>query len=235
MYQSMKYATKICRTENSTLLNQDKKAFCLLVYYFIIFLGIAFIRSLGSADIMSIGGVDIAHHLILIGLYILIAVPLIWIVQFPRSAIYLFGASPALGMLPEFPRLPFLREFSHLMVFITLIAVYRARSKTEFTYWHPSQPLLAYASFLVVSLIGVVFNFFLYGSLWQFKLGVSGLFIAGAYLVMLSLLRDGGIVEKMAFDRMLDGFIHSAIILSVIALIVIVLLFLTPYSTGIPL
>jgi len=181
---------------------------------------------------MSFGGVDIAHNLILIGLNILILVPLIWIVLLPPSAIYLFGASPALGMLPEFHGLPFLREFSHLMVFITLIALYRVRSKTEFAYWHANQPLLAYASFWVVSLIGVVFNFFLYGSLWQFRLGVSGLLIAGAYLAMLSLLADGSEFRKMAFDRMLDGFIHSALILAVLGFIVTMLLFLVPYSAG---
>ena len=118
-----------------------------MVYYFFIFLGIAFISSLDSEYIMSFGGVDIAHNLILIGLNILILVPLIWIVLLPRSAIYLFGASPALGMLPEFHGLPFLREFSHLMVFIILIALYRVRSKTEFAYWHANQPLLANASF----------------------------------------------------------------------------------------
>lgn len=220
----MKYANKIC-------LNQDQKVL-LLFYYFIIFLGIAFIRSLGAADIIFIGGVAITNQIISIGLYIFILAPLIWIVAFPLSAFYLLGASPALGMLPEFPGLPFLREFSHLMVFVILIAVYKARSKVVFTYLLANKSLLAFASFLVVSLIGVIFNFFLYGSLWQLKLGVSGLIIAVAYLVMLILLKDGGIVEKMAFDRMLEGFIHSALILAGIGFIVTALLFLIPYSTG---
>ncbi len=228
----MQYATKICLNEKSDLLNQDKKASFLLVYYFLIFLGIAFIRSLGSTDNISLYGVDITQHFILIGSYILIVVPLIWIVSHTRSAIYLFGASPALGILPEFPGLPFLREFSHLMVFISLIAFYRARSKTEFTYWRANQPLLAYASFWVVSLIGVILNFFLLGSFWQFKLGVSALFMVGAYLAMLSLLADGSVSQKITFDRMLDGFIHSTLILAVIGLIVTSLLFLIPYSTG---
>ena len=204
-----------------------------LVYLFMIFLGIAFLRSLGLTESISAVGIDDSEKMILNGVFIvLIGMPLIWVVASPSRATYFLGASPALGMFPELPHLPFLREVTHLMVFVAVLALWRARTNVATTSWRSDKRLLFYSSFLAVAATSVVINYALYSSNWQLKFGVSELLMTAAFGILLNLFREQAAAGEMVFNEMLDGFVHSALIVAGIGLIVIALLFLTPYSAG---
>jgi hypothetical protein len=92
------------------------------------------------------------------------------------------------------------------------VALWRAREKVAATSWRSDKRLLFYSGFWVVAAISVVLNFALYSSLWQLKLGVSGLLMTAAFGLLLGLFQEQAAAGGMAFNEMLDGFVHSALI-----------------------
>ena len=198
-----------------------------LGYLFLLFLGFAVLRSAGLAENTLLTRFNSSERYMLYGVFVfLLGIPVIWMLASPVRATYFLGASPALGMFPELPHLPFLREFTHLMVFVALFALWHARRKVAAMLWRSDKRLFFYSCFWAGATTSVVINYALYGSLWQLKLGVSGLLTISAFGILLSLYREQVLSGVMVFAEMLDGFVHSALIAAGIGLIVIVMLFL---------
>lgn len=204
-----------------------------LGYLFLLFTGFAALRSAGLAENTLVTWFDSSVRYMLYGVFVfLLGTPVIWMLASPARATYFLGASPALGMFPDLPHLPFLREVTHLMVFVAVLALWRARGKVAAMSWRSDKRLLFYSCFWAVAATGVVLNYALYGSLWQLKLGVSELLTTAAFGILLGLYQEQPAAGGMAFNEMLDGFVHSALIAAGIGLIVVVTLFFTPYSAG---
>lgn len=199
-----------------------------LAYMFLLFLGFAFVRSTGYMDAASL--LVNKGPLLLSGLFLLlIALPLTWMVVVPSRTAYFFGASPALGMFPSLPHLPFLQEVTHLMVFVAIASMWRTRPLIS---GRLDSRLWIYFVFVGIAVASVMVNFALHGSLWQLKLGVSYLLMLSAFGVYLLLLHQNYTDRRGMFIEMLHGFMHSAFWAMGIGLATIVLLFFIPYSSG---
>lgn len=199
-----------------------------LAYMFLLFLGFAFARSTGYPDAASL--LVKRGPLLLSGLFLLlIALPIIWIVVVPSRTAYFFGASPALGMFPSVPHLPFLQEVTHLMVFVAIASLWRALPPS---FRRLDSRLWIYFAFVAIAVASVIVNFAIHGSLWQLKLGVSNLLMLSAFGVYLLLLHQNCTDRRGMFVEMLNGFMHSAFWATGIGLATIVLLFVIPYSSG---
>lgn len=146
-----------------------------------------------------------------------------------QSAAYLFGASPALGMIPGIPYLPFFIEFSHLAVFGLIAAIYIENRGLLFQKAIAPKLTRIYILFLFLALFSIVMNYVVDGSVWQLKVGVSNYILLIAFLLLLLLL---GSSPAGYATNLLKGFADAAFIISVIGLFFFLILLVTPYSQG---
>ncbi len=107
------------------------------IYLFTTFLGITILRGFGLTELLPASGINDSEKIVLNGVFIvLIGMQLIWVVASPSRAAYFLGVSPALGVFPELPHLLFLREVTHLMVLVEVVALWRTRGKVAARSWN---------------------------------------------------------------------------------------------------
>lgn len=201
-------------------------------------LGWLFAVSLACAVLRSVGTFDAPLHwqnpsdsTLVISLVIAIGMPTLWIIQSPGRASYFLGASPALGIFPSLPHVPFLHEFTHLLLITAAVAYWRGRQHRLMPATLTT-PVLLYVVFAVLSIASVLFNYSMHQSIWQFKVGISGLIVVVAFAWLLLELAGSEPNERAPFEDILKGFLHASIGAAIIGVVAIILLFVTPYSTG---
>lgn len=201
-----------------------------LCWLFVVTLACAVLRSVGTFD-APLDWQNPTDSALATSLVIGIGLPALWIAQSPGRAGYFLGASPALGVFPSLSHVPFFQEFTHLMLLTAAVAYWRAgqRRPTSATV---TAPVLLYAIFAALSIASVLLNYFMHESVWQLKVGISGLFAVVTFawlLVGISSLSPHG---RPPANDILKGFLHASIGATLLGVVAVFLLFVTPYSSG---
>lgn len=201
-----------------------------LCWLFVVSLTCAVLRSVGTFD-APLDWQNPSDSALAISLVVVIALPALWIAQSSGRAGYFLGASPALGVFPSLSHVPFLQEFTHLMLLTAAVAYWRERQHCLTTpTW--TAPVLLYAVFAVLSIASVLLNYFMHESVWQLKVGISGLFAVVTFAWLLLGMTRLSPYAPYPADEILKGFLHASIGATLIGIVAVVLLFGTPYSTG---
>lgn len=154
----------------------------------------------------------------------------VWTARNPHRASYFLGASVALGVLPEIPKLPFLRDVTHLALIVFVVAHWRGLEKSLRLRALADQRFRVYALFFFVASVSVWVNFLLRGDIWQLKVGGAGLLILG--LLFIAIFEILVSQDPSIFAQLYRGVLDSATIAAMIGGIAIILLVVTPFSMG---
>lgn len=218
------------QSKNKTDSDGEAHRLYVLCWFFGVALTCAVLRSVGSFD-AALSGQNLLGSALTIAVAVAIGLPALWIMQSPGRAGYFLGASPALGIFPLFPHMPFLYEFTHLMLFTAAVAFWRGGIRHHATAaW--AAPVILYVLFAVLSVISVLLNYYLHESVWQLKVGISALFAVLAFAWLLVGMTRLGSYAPSPADEILRGFLHASIGATLIGIVAVVLLFVTPYSVG---
>lgn len=172
------------------------------------------------------GGVVLVGYALLLALGALF----VWAVQAPERATYLLGGSAALGVFPAMPKLPFLQDVTHALLVLFLAANWRSLRAWRGIRGQLDARLTGYLVFLLVAVVSVVVNFLQRGDVWQLKVGLSGLLLLGIFFMVLCIMVASP--APTVFNQLRKGFLDSAQIAAAFGCVALVLLFVTPYSTG---
>jgi hypothetical protein len=154
----------------------------------------------------------------------------VWAVQAPERATYLLGGSAALGVFPAIPKLSFLQDVTHVVLILFVVANWRNLSVRREIRMMADPRIKSYVVFLLAAVTSVVVNFLLRGDVWQLKVGLSGLLLLGLLFMVLCLMVASPASE--IFSQLHKGFLDSAQIAAALGGIVLLLLLVMPYSTG---
>ncbi|MCG9095344.1 O-antigen ligase family protein [Laribacter hongkongensis] len=198
---------------------------------FTVFVALGILRSRGWSLTPTVGeggGDDVA----MVGYALLLALGalFVWAVQAPERATYLLGGSAALGVFPAIPKLPFLQDVTHVALILFLVANWRSLRVCWNNRTQIDPRLVAYLAFLLLAVVSVAVNFLQRGDVWQLKVGLSGLLLLGVLLMALCVMVVSP--APTVFNQLRNGFLDSAQIAAAFGCLAIVLLVVTPYSTG---
>lgn len=154
----------------------------------------------------------------------------VWAVQAPERATYLLGGSAALGVFPAIPKLPFLQDVTHAVLILFLLANWRSLRAWRDNRTQVDPRLAAYLAFLLLAVVSVAVNFLQRGDVWQLRVGLSGLVLLGILVMALCVMVVSS--APTVFNQLRKGFLDSAQIATAFGCVALVLLFVTPYSTG---
>jgi hypothetical protein len=209
--------------------NSGVDSLLVLCGLFAVFLVLGVLRSMGWS--LTVGeGISGGVTWVAYALLLVLCALFIWAVQAPERATYLLGGSAAFGVFPAVPKLPFLQDVTHVMLILFLVSNWRyLRLWREI--WTPVDPRLAgYLVFLLVAVVSVAVNFLQRGDVWQLKVGLSGLLLLGIFLMVLCVMVVSP--APTIFKQLRNGFLDSAQIAAAFGCVALVLLVVTPYSTG---
>lgn len=198
---------------------------------FAVFVALGVLRSRGWSLTSTVGegvfgGVALVGYALLLALGTLF----VWAVHAPERATYLLGGSAALGVFPAIPKLPFLQDVTHAVLILFLVANWRSLRVWRDIRTPVDPRLMGYLMFLSVAVVSVAVNFLQRGDVWQLKIGLSGLALLGILLMTLCIMAVSPV--PTVFNQLRKGFLDSAQIAAAFGCVALVLLFVTPYSTG---
>lgn len=198
---------------------------------FAVFVAFSVLRGMGWS-LTSAVGEGVFGGLALVGYVLLLVLCafFVWAVQVPERATYFLGSSAALGVFPAMPKLMFLQDFTHVMLILFLVVNSRCLCVWQDIRTSIDPRLTCYLVFFFIAIASVVVNFLQRGDAWQLKVGLSGSFLLGVLLLVLCIM----IVSPAPtiFNQLRKGFLDSAQIAAALGCVALVLLVLTPYSTG---
>jgi len=198
---------------------------------FVVFIALGVLRSWGWSLTSELGDGN-SSWLAAVGFALLLAMCALftWAVQTPNRAAYLLGGSAALGVFPSIPKLPFLPDVTHTALILFFIANRRCWSAWKEIPKFIDIRIKSYTVFLFIAVVSVAINFAIRGDVWQLKVGLSGLFLLVTLLLTLCVMAVSQATG--IFNQLRDGFLDSAQILAAVGCIALILLLVTPYSTG---
>jgi len=148
-----------------------------------------------------------------------------------KDRFWLLGLGSTVGVLPEVPTLPFVRDGAHFLIVLSAVAV--------LLYWiafRPKEraPVFAriYAAYLVVCAASTLVNFLLFQNIWQLKMGVSFLLFFSMLAILILGVSSCGRGRWEVVDGLVDGLAWGAIGQCVIAVLALPLLFILPFQEG---
>jgi hypothetical protein len=141
------------------------------------------------------------------------------------------GASVALGALPEISKLYFLKDVTHLALFVFVVAHWRSANVVQQSRLMADIRLKSCVLFLILAVVSVGLNFFLRGDVWQLKVGLLSLGTLAGLLVTMCVIFANQI--QRIFRYLYKGFLESAQIAASLGVVAVVLLLVTSYSTGV--
>ncbi|WP_271570348.1 hypothetical protein [Bradyrhizobium sp. CCBAU 11386] len=148
-----------------------------------------------------------------------------------RDRFWLLGLSSAIGVLPELPLLPFMRDYAHLVIIgsVTSALLFGRTFRPE-----SRIPGFARAYVLYVLLCGAsaIVNFVLFQNIWQLKVGISFLLFFTALAAMIATVSSRSEPPWRIVEGVVDGFVWGAIGQCLIAIVSLPLLFIVPYEQG---
>jgi len=144
---------------------------------------------------------------------------------------WLSGLSIAIGMVPLLPLLPFIRDYTHLVVIIWALVIARTLVKRIPL---SSVPLFAACFFLYIGacILSAGVNFILFHNVWQLKVSVSYLILFGAFATLMFAVVVAPSDAEMRFDGLLDGFVWGVAGQTLIAMVAVPLIFILPFTNG---
>lgn len=219
---------------NHAGINLSRDNFSVLCAFFAIFIALGVLRSVGWTVIPHVNGaISLYPWLALLGntlLMILFAL-VIWMARNSERANYFLGGSAALGVFPSIPKLHFVQDVTHLALMVFIVANWRVLYAWRNIYALSDSRLKIFMGFLLIALGSVISNYLWLGNVWQFKVGLTGIFLL--FLFFIVLLQITVHSKPEVFGQLLKGFLDSARITAILGLCVLVLLVVVPYSTGI--
>lgn len=198
---------------------------------FAVFVALGVLRSMGWS-LTSTVGEGVSGGVALVGCALLSALGalFVWAVQAPGRATYLLGGSAALGVFPAIPKLPFLQDLTHVMLLLFVVANWRSLRALRKIHTPVDLRLAAYLAFLLIAALSVAVNFLQRGDVWQLKVGLSQLLLLGTLLMVLFVMFFSS--APTTFNLLRKGFLDSAQLAAAFGCVALVLLVVTPYSSG---
>ncbi|MCG2630706.1 hypothetical protein L6654_29150 [Bradyrhizobium sp. WYCCWR 13023] len=203
----------------------------LSVWLFLVSVFWAVVRS--SFIVKSISGETLDQTIplsIRLAFFAAFATPSILFFTFRKDRFWLLGLGSTVGLVPELPLIPYIRENGHLLIILSAIAA--------LLYWAMFRPektpgfARVYAAYVVVCAASTIINFVLYQNVWQLKVGISFLIFFTALAVMISGVSRAGISRWNVVEGLVEGLSWGAIGQSAIAIVSLPLLFILPFEDG---
>jgi hypothetical protein len=148
-----------------------------------------------------------------------------------KERFWLLGLGSTVGVLPELPTIPFIRDNGHFLIILGATAVLLS--------WATFRPkegasrfARAYAAYLVVCLASTVINFLLFQSIWQLKVGISFLFFFSALAIMIVGVSCASKSRWEIVEGLVEGLAWGAVGQCVVAMLALPLLFILPFEEG---
>ncbi|MDD1529838.1 hypothetical protein C7U92_07000 [Bradyrhizobium sp. WBOS7] len=158
------------------------------------------------------------------------AIPSIFFFAFRKDRFWLLGLGSVVGLMPELPLIPYIRDNGHLLVILSAIAalLYGMMFPLE------KAPGFArtYALYVTVCAASTIINFLLYQNVWQLKVGISFLIFFTALAVMISGVSRAGNSRWSTVEGLVEGLSWGAIGQCAIAIVSLPLLFILPFEDG---
>lgn len=158
-------------------------------------------------------------------------VPLLCFFVFRKERFWLLGLGSTVGILPELPMIPFVRDTAHFLIILSALAV--------LLYWTTFRPkertpwfARAYATYVVVCAVSTIVNFLLFQSLWQLKVGISFLLFFSALAIVVLGVSSAGKWRWEMVDGLVEGLAWGAVGQCAIAVFALPLLFILPFEEG---
>ncbi|WP_027555987.1 hypothetical protein [Bradyrhizobium sp. Cp5.3] len=148
-----------------------------------------------------------------------------------KDRFWLLGLGSTVGILPEVPTIPFVRDNAHFLIILSAAAVvlhwamFRPKER-------PSNFARIYAGYIAVCGMSVIVNFLLYQSVWQLKVGISFLMFFSALAVMIVSVSCASKSRWETVESLVEGLAWGAIGQSVIAVFALPLLLSLPFEEG---
>ncbi|NEW96032.1 hypothetical protein DY467_04520 [Rhodopseudomonas sp. BR0G17] len=159
------------------------------------------------------------------------AVPALLLIGRDDRLAWLAGLSISLGTVPLLPFLPFLRDYTHLVVLVWLVSVsvgaFRLAPLRSVPLWG-----IAFLLFIAVCVVSMVVSFTTFQNIWQLKVGVAYLVLFGSFALLLYAISVDPEKSEKRFVGLLDGFVWGIGGQAIVALVAIPLLFYIPVSEG---
>lgn len=159
------------------------------------------------------------------------AVPALSFFLIRKDRYWLLGLGSTVGILPEVPTIPFVRDNAHFLIILSAAAVV-LHWATFHPKEHSSNCARTYAGYIAVCGMSVIVNFLLYQSIWQLKVGISFLIFFSALAVMIVSVSCANESRWETVESLVEGLAWGAIGQSVIAVLALPLLLSLPFEEG---
>jgi hypothetical protein len=172
-----------------------------------------------------------------IAFFLLLALPAIGCLFHRQSFFWLLGLSGAVGVLPELPLVPFLRDYAHLVIVAGAVIVVGAISmgagltRSRFLEGTPGF-VRVYLAYIAACAVSIFLNWILFENIWPLKVGISFLILFGCFAAVIVATTRPAWRARIDVVEIIDGFSWGALAQCAIAFVGVPLLFTIPYSQG---
>lgn len=157
--------------------------------------------------------------------------PSLFFFLFRKERFWLLGLGSTVGVMPELPTIPFIRDHAHFLIILSAVAT--------LLYWATFRPkegvprfARVYTAYIVVCVVSTSTNFLLYQSIWQLKVGISFLLFFSALAIMISVVSRASKSRWEIVEGLVEGLAWGAVGQCVVALLALPLLFILPFEEG---
>lgn len=148
-----------------------------------------------------------------------------------KDRFWLLGLGSTVGVLPELPTIPFIRDNAHFLIILSAAAVA--------LYWTTFRPkerapgfARIYAAYLVICAASTLINFLLFQSVWQLKVGLSFLLFFSMLAILILGVSSDGKGRWEVVNGLVEGLAWGAVGQCVIAVFALPLLFILTFEEG---
>ncbi|WP_157158812.1 hypothetical protein [Bradyrhizobium genomosp. III] len=204
----------------------------LTVWLFSISVSWAAVRS--SFVVRSTSGVILENAVplwIRLAFFAAFAVPSLLFFLLRKDRYWLLGLGCTVGVLPEIPTIPFIRDNAHFLIVVSAAAVLLDRIAFRPKERVPGFARI-YSAYLFVCAGSTLVNFLLFQSIWQLKVGLSFLLFFSMLAILIMGVSSGGKGRWEVVDGLVEGLAWGAVGQCVIAVFALPLLFIMPFEEG---
>lgn len=150
--------------------------------------------------------------------------PTVALLQRRDSLFWLLGLSATIGTVPQLPFLPFIHEYSHLVIVLGVIPLVAFEGFKQWTLSRFNSRI--YAAYFGVCVLSTFANWAILGNVWQLKVGVAFLILSGCFAIFIIVTSEATNDRDQTFFEMLDGLIWGIFAQAVVGLATFPLLLL---------
>ncbi|MDA9508825.1 hypothetical protein XI09_30135 [Bradyrhizobium sp. CCBAU 11386] len=148
-----------------------------------------------------------------------------------KDRFWLLGLGSTVGVLPELPTIPFVRDNAHFLIILSAAAVLLYWTTFRLKERAPGFARI-YTAYLVVCAASTLVNFLLFQSVWQLKVGLSFLLFFSMLAILILEVSSDGKGRWEVVNGLVDGLAWGAVGQCVIAVFALPLLFILPFEQG---